>query len=504
MTLPSGTRLGPYEVLSPLGAGGMGEVYRARDTRLDREVAVKVLPSELSSDAERLKRFEKEARSASSLNHPNIVTIYDIGAEGGVSYIAMERVEGPTLRALLVGGALPDQEALPGGAADRGGSGQGARGGDRASGPEARERDGDEGRAGEDPGLRPGEADFEDIGQRRGLSPSDDDGNDAGGSGGDGGLHVAGAGERPGSGLPVGPVCAGVDSVRDGDGEEGVSEENGDRHAGGDTERGAGADRGGKPPGASAPAVDLRAVPGEGAGGSVRLDSGPGAGAGDGAGPRVGGVAGGYRTRRRGPEGDSSSCGRAGPGLCRGGRTRRVCQPPSLEGPVRNAPDPPAGDLPPRRISKAQFGPDGRTIIYSQENGRGSHELFSAQPGNPESKSLGLPSADILSVSPSGELAIRLAGSREGTLATVPLSGGAPRELLENVGSATWDPDGKTLAVTVAPGRIEYPPGKVLYQPPSGESAIGPAFPIRFSPRGDRILFAAFKGYSAGGHSARP
>ena len=107
MTLPSGTRLGPYEVLSPLGAGGMGEVYRARDTRLDREVAVKVLPSELSSDAERLKRFEKEARSASSLNHPNIVTIYDIGAEGGVSYIAMEKVEGPTLRALLVGGALP-------------------------------------------------------------------------------------------------------------------------------------------------------------------------------------------------------------------------------------------------------------------------------------------------------------------------------------------------------------------------------------------------------------
>ncbi len=98
MPLPAGTRLGPYEVLGPLGAGGMGEVYRARDTRLSREVAIKVLPAELASDAERLKRFEKEARSASGLNHPNIVTIYDIGSADGVSYIAMERVEGATLR----------------------------------------------------------------------------------------------------------------------------------------------------------------------------------------------------------------------------------------------------------------------------------------------------------------------------------------------------------------------------------------------------------------------
>ena len=94
MTLAAGSRLGPYEVLAPLGAGGMGEVYRARDTRLGREVAIKVLPAELASDPTRLKRFEKEARSASALNHPNIVTIYDIGSEDGVSYIAMERVEG--------------------------------------------------------------------------------------------------------------------------------------------------------------------------------------------------------------------------------------------------------------------------------------------------------------------------------------------------------------------------------------------------------------------------
>src|SRR5499427_10345587 len=107
MTMTAGSRLGPYEILAPLGAGGMGEVYRARDTRLSREVAIKVLPAELAADAGRLSRFEKEAKSASALNHPNIVTIYDIGSEGGVSYIAMERVEGVTLRELLVGGALP-------------------------------------------------------------------------------------------------------------------------------------------------------------------------------------------------------------------------------------------------------------------------------------------------------------------------------------------------------------------------------------------------------------
>src|SRR5499427_4631457 len=112
MTLAAGSRLGPYEVLAPLGAGGMGEVYRARDTRLGREVAIKVLPAGLASDPERLKRFEREARSASSLNHPNIVTIYDIGSEGGVSYIAMELVRGEPLRAELAEGALPVRRLL--------------------------------------------------------------------------------------------------------------------------------------------------------------------------------------------------------------------------------------------------------------------------------------------------------------------------------------------------------------------------------------------------------
>jgi serine/threonine-protein kinase len=98
--------------MAPLGAGGMGEVYRARDTRLSREVAIKVLPAAVSSDSERLKRFEKEARSASSLNHPNIVTVHDIGESGGTSFIAMELIDGQTLREVLTDGALPTKRLL--------------------------------------------------------------------------------------------------------------------------------------------------------------------------------------------------------------------------------------------------------------------------------------------------------------------------------------------------------------------------------------------------------
>ncbi len=107
MTLSPGTRLGSYEVIAPLGAGGMGEVYRARDPRLSREVALKVLPESVAGDSDRLARFEQEARAASALNHPNIVTIYEIGQSDGTPFIAMELVDGKTLRELTVAGALP-------------------------------------------------------------------------------------------------------------------------------------------------------------------------------------------------------------------------------------------------------------------------------------------------------------------------------------------------------------------------------------------------------------
>ena len=112
MPLEKASRLGPYEIIAPLGAGGMGEVYRARDTSLGREVAIKILPASYSGDADRLRRFTQEAQAAAALNHPNILAIYSIGQEGELTYIVSELLEGETLRERLRGGPLPVRKAL--------------------------------------------------------------------------------------------------------------------------------------------------------------------------------------------------------------------------------------------------------------------------------------------------------------------------------------------------------------------------------------------------------
>ena len=111
MSLSSGTRLGPYEILAPIGAGGMGEVYRARDTRLDRDVAIKVLPSHLSNDPQLLQRFEREARAVSSLNHPHICTLLDVGEQDGVRFLVMEYRRGDARAETGAGGAAPGRDA---------------------------------------------------------------------------------------------------------------------------------------------------------------------------------------------------------------------------------------------------------------------------------------------------------------------------------------------------------------------------------------------------------
>jgi serine/threonine protein kinase len=110
MALTSGTKLGPYEIQSQLGAGGMGEVYRARDTRLERIVAIKVLPASFSAEPERLRRFEQEARSVAALNHPNILAVHDIGTHDSAPYMVCELLEGETLRERLLGGAVSSKE----------------------------------------------------------------------------------------------------------------------------------------------------------------------------------------------------------------------------------------------------------------------------------------------------------------------------------------------------------------------------------------------------------
>ena len=112
MTLPAGVRLGPYEILAPLGAGGMGEVYRARDPRLGREVAVKVLRDQTSDDPERLRRFEQEAKAAGALNHPNLLSVHDVGAHEGAPYLVFELLQGSTLREMLGSGPLPLRKAI--------------------------------------------------------------------------------------------------------------------------------------------------------------------------------------------------------------------------------------------------------------------------------------------------------------------------------------------------------------------------------------------------------
>ncbi len=136
MTLSAGTTLGPYQIDAPLGAGGMGEVYKATDTRLDRTVAIKVLPAHVADDPDLRQRFEREAKTISSLNHPHICTLYDIGNQDGIDFLVMEYLDGQTLAQRLE---------------------KGAPAGDRASGSEARQHHADQGR-GEAAGLWAGEA----------------------------------------------------------------------------------------------------------------------------------------------------------------------------------------------------------------------------------------------------------------------------------------------------------------------------------------------------------
>src|SRR5664280_2882160 len=112
MALAPGTRLGPYEIVAAIGAGGMGEVYRARDTRLDRTVAIKILPESFANDRERLERFQQEARSLSSLNHPNLMAVYDVGVQDGMHFLVSEFLEGETLRDRMNAAPLPQRRVI--------------------------------------------------------------------------------------------------------------------------------------------------------------------------------------------------------------------------------------------------------------------------------------------------------------------------------------------------------------------------------------------------------
>src|ERR1700737_2733204 len=112
MTLSAGSRLGPYEILAPIGAGGMGEVWKARDEKLDRDVAVKVLPQSVAADPDTLARFERAAKAVAALSHPNILAIHDFGNQDGIAYAVMELLEGETLRGKLDAGPITQKQAV--------------------------------------------------------------------------------------------------------------------------------------------------------------------------------------------------------------------------------------------------------------------------------------------------------------------------------------------------------------------------------------------------------
>ena len=484
MSLSAGSRLGPYEVVSPLGAGGMGEVWRARDTRLSREVAIKVLPAEAASDSDRLKRFEKEARAASALNHPNIVTLYEIGREGETSYIVMELVEGRTLRELLADGLLPVKKLLAI-------SPQIADGLGRAHEAGIVHRD-----------LKPenvmltkdGHVKILDFGLAKLTT-----------------VEVDGAGTRAPTvtrGTEPGVVMGTVGYMSpEQAGGEAVDYRSDQFSLGSvlyEMATGRRAFEGRTRPETLAAIIREEPEP------VARLN------------PKLPAPFGWIveRCLAKEPEGRYASTRDLARDLA-GVRDRlsdafasgATAAAPRRSLPSRLAPAavivaalaaavlagrwlwrPSPGPPSFRRLTfrsgqvfNARFAPDGQTFIYCLGLREEPPAIFSTRQGSVESTALGAPGAQPLSISASSEMLVL----RDGTLARVSLAGGAEREILENVIDAGWAPNGSDIAVVrrsssfsgIADTRLEYPIGKLLYE----------AKYLVYSPRvsldGERVAF---------------
>ncbi len=491
MPLTPGTRLGSYEVLSPLGAGGMGEVWRARDTRLAREVALKVLPQELALDRERLNRFEQEARAASALNHPNIVAIYDVGRTEETSFIAMELVEGKTVRELLVSGQLSVKRALSIAA-------QAADGLAKAHAAGIVHRD-----------LKPenlmvssdGFVKILDFGlaklaeeKTKNLSAA---------------LTLAGS--QTASGVIVGTVgymspeqasAAPLDFRSDQFSLGAILYEmlTGNRAFARSTvvdtlsailhdEPEPIAARRPETPAALRWLIErcLAKEPEDRYASTRDL-------ARDLATLRdhlseaaVSGVAEAIRPRRPRRLPILAALAAAGvlllaAGVFLGKRLEKRALPSYHQLTFRQG-----------TVRSARFSPDGQSVVYTAAWGGQPLELFTVRPGTPESRSLGPLGANNLAVSSTGEMTLVLRNRYlglfpgSGTLARMPLEGGAaPREILDDVSWADWSPDGARLAIVRQVGslqRLEYPIGTVLY-----ETAGWISHP-RISPDGNRVAF---------------
>jgi Tol biopolymer transport system component len=484
MTLAPSTRLGPYEVNLPLGAGGMGEVYRARDTRLGREVAIKVLPAAASSDSERLRRFEQEARATGILNHPNILAIYDVGTHDGAPYVVSELLEGETLRERLAGGPLPLRKVIDYAL-------QAARGLAAAHEKGIVHRD-----------LKPenlfitrdGRVKILDFGLAKLTQPFRH---------GDGSTNVATLRFESDPGMIMG--TAGymspeqvrglpVDHRSDVFSFGAVLYEmlTGKRAFRGDST-------------VETMNAILKEDPPElsTASGSIPLSL-----------LRVVGHCLEKKPEERFQSAwdlafalealsgmDVSGSGAAGAGVAGAPRWKRLVAPlvavvllASLAGAYALGSGAHTEEAPSfqrltfRRgwVHSARFAPDGKTIVYSATWEGNRNELFTARPESPESRSLGLADANILAISSTGEMAIKLDPYHRSVLARAPLAGGAPREVVEGAVAADWSPDGSNLAVIrYVDGRIrvEYPIDAVLYETPNYLTDL------RVSPDGSTVAF---------------
>lgn len=485
MALPVGTRVGSYEILATLGAGGMGEVYRARDPRLGREVALKVLPEEVSQDEDRLARFEQEARSASALNHPNIITIYEIGRSDSTSYIAMELVDGKTLRELSASDPLPVRRVLSVAT-------QVAEGLAKAHAAGIVHRD-----------LKPenvmvsrdGFVKILDFGLAKLALPDS------------GELSAMPTLARPEThpGTVLGTV--GYMSPEQASGQ--ALDFRSDQFSFGSIlyEITSGQKAFSRKTAAETMSAIIREEPEPL--GRLRPDSPL---------PLRWIV---ERCLAKDPEEryastrdlardlagarDHISEISAGEGLLAAPAARGKRLNPLFLA-VAGLAVGVAGALAARSLWKApdrspsfhrltfrqgelgnaRFAPDGQTIVYGARWGGKRNQLFLTRSDSPESRPFDFPVADILAISSSGEMAMLFGTEPVGVLARAPLSGGAPREVVDGVpyASADWAPDGKDLAVIRVTGgktRLEYPIGKVILE---GENLYAP----RFSPRGDRIV----------------
>jgi serine/threonine protein kinase len=483
-----GSRLGPYEILAPLGAGGMGEVYRARDSRLGRDVAIKVLPATFSADADRLRRFEQEARAAGILNHPNITAVYDIGIHDGAPYVVQELLEGETLRTALSRGKLSQRKAIDYALQIAHGLAAAHEKGivhrdlkpenlfvlkdgrvkildfglakltHTEAGPEATSLPTATG------GTEPGVV----LGTLRYMSPEQVKGMPADARSdifsfgailyemlsGQRAFHGDSAAETMSAILREEPPDLSVTNQNISPGLERIV-----RHA---IEK--------NPEQRFHSAHDV----------AFALEALSGLSV-----PRLEPSSLKVRGRPRSLAALAALAVALAAGLFAGRVLWKVSPPaPALFKRLTYGRGP---------ITSARFAPDGQTIVYAAAwDGAQKPQLFSVRAESPESLRLSLPPGEIESVSKSGEMLLlnilqfSTGYASIGTLSQAPLSGSAPRDLLEDVGHAAWSPDGSAFAVVRAPQwhyRLEFPPGKVLY-----ETTGWISFP-RVSPKGDTLAF---------------